>query len=103
MTMKENQFKAFIIAKKVFNILSEYDVFTKENYNMQDFVFDGIYFGFDLDSKEVTIQQEQFNGDGYTISVESGVLSESDELNQDKDYPDWVVYRLGHLYDFLKS
>lgn len=104
-TMEENQFQAFVLAKKISGLLIELGLLKPEGKNsstIRDFNFDGINYIFNLGAGEVSVSKSN-EGDYYDISLDPDLPSNSDSVNPGRDYPDWVVYRLSHLYDFLKA
>ena len=106
-TMKENQFQAFVLAKKISGLLIELGLLKPEGKNsstIRDFDFDGINYIFNLDSGEVSVSKSNENEeDYYDISLDPDLPSNSDSVNPGRDYQDWVVFRLSHLYAFLKA
>ena len=102
-TMEENRFQALILVKKISKILIDFGMLKEgKETNIVDFNFDGINYIFNLGTDEVSVSKLE-EGDYYDISLDPELPSDSDSVNPGRDYPDWVVYRLGHLYDFLKS
>lgn len=97
--LEENRFQSLILAKKISKLLIKLEVLSNES--SIEFEFDGHTYVFDMDADEVSVSNT--DGDDYDISLDPGLPSNSDSVNPGRDYPDWVVYRLSHLYDFLKS
>ena len=98
--LEENRSQSLILSKKISNLLIKLGVLSREG--SIEFDFDGHTYIFDMDAGEVSISNEDDN-DNYDISLDPDLPSNSDSVNPGRDYPDWVVYRLSHLYDFLKS